>query len=165
MLLSTILNTAPIGIWMQDKDGKFLFVNDSFCNAVGVTEAQFLKSDHYSELLEADSSKQCMTSDKVAYGKEGPSVSYEKIRCADGKLHDLKVIKTRMVDEHLNLTGLVGISVDISELKQLEFQLKKAMETAESASRLKDAFLDNLSHELRTPLQGILGMTTIIQSI
>lgn len=162
-IIQTILKTAPIGIWMQNRDGKFLFVNESFCKNIGVTEEQFLEASHYSKLLDPDSASQCMLSDKMSYSKDEPSVSYEKIKFADGELHDLKVIKTRMIDNQQNPAGLVGISVDISELKRLEEQLKKAKETAESASRLKDAFLENISHELRTPLQGILGTASILQ--
>lgn len=40
--------------------------------------------------------------------------------------------------------------------------LKRAKETAESASRAKSAFLANMSHELRTPLNSILGFSELM---
>jgi two-component system, sensor histidine kinase and response regulator len=55
----------------------------------------------------------------------------------------------------------VGSNVDISDLKQLEEQLRQATAVAEAANRAKDEFLANVSHEIRTPMNAILGMTEL----
>src|SRR5690606_33394718 len=57
----------------------------------------------------------------------------------------------------------VAISVDVTDLRQREKDLKKAQLAAEQASTAKSAFLANMSHEIRTPLNGILGMAQVLQ--
>lgn len=45
--LQLILDTAPIGIWLQNGKGKPSFVNRAFTQAMGIEEQEFLNSDHY----------------------------------------------------------------------------------------------------------------------
>jgi PAS domain S-box-containing protein len=51
---------------------------------------------------------------------------------------------------------------EIRERKQLEADLIKARESAESANRAKSSFLANMSHGIRTPMNAILGYAQIL---
>ena len=58
--------------------------------------------------------------------------------------------------------GRVGLRVDITQIKQVQENLKEAINRAEAASRAKSAFLANMSHEIRTPMNGIVGMADLM---
>jgi two-component system, OmpR family, aerobic respiration control sensor histidine kinase ArcB len=65
-------------------------------------------------------------------------------------------------DANNQVIGVVGISVDITELKQTQAALKVALDKSELANRSKSEFIQNMSHDIRNPLAGILGMAQIL---
>jgi PAS domain S-box-containing protein len=65
-------------------------------------------------------------------------------------------------DIHGQNIGFVGVSIDITERKRVEVDLRKSKEKAESATRAKSEFLANMSHEIRTPMNAIIGLTGLL---
>ncbi|MGA9380500.1 MAG: PAS domain S-box protein [Phormidium sp.] len=57
---------------------------------------------------------------------------------------------------------IVCIVRDITERKQVEEVLQKALAAAQAASISKSRFLSHMSHELRTPLNAILGFSQVM---
>lgn len=100
---------------------------------------------------------------------------------------DFEVRVDPLRDNDGKIVGCIGLALDITERKQAEEQirmlnadleqrviertaqleatneeLKKAQQTAESATIAKSEFLANMSHEIRTPLNAIIGMTDLL---
>jgi len=113
--LRFILDLVPIGIWLQDSSGKMSFVNQAFCQAVGIPESSFLSVPHYAELIPAEFRQQCLASDVKALASDGVSDNIQRLPFVDGRIHDLRVIKAVKRDAQGRPLALVGLSLDITD--------------------------------------------------
>ena len=67
-----------------------------------------------------------------------------------------KVFNTVMYKSEADYINMVVI--DVTEQKETENKLSKAIVDANAAYKTQAEFLANMSHEIRTPINGILGM-------
>ncbi|TCL74629.1 signal transduction histidine kinase [Rhizobium sp. BK251] len=68
----------------------------------------------------------------------------------------------RMINKRLPDGSLIGLRVDVTELKERASELQRLLARAEAADRAKSEFLANMSHEIRTPMNGVLGMAELL---
>jgi PAS domain S-box-containing protein len=81
----------------------------------------------------------------------------------DGTIRHIATSAVTVFAEDGTPDRVIGISMDITERKQIEEALKLANAEMETALRVKDEFLANMSHELRTPLNAILGISESLE--
>ncbi len=83
--------------------------------------------------------------------KEGDLMDVEITMEKLGKIFNTVMYKSEA--DHINM-----VVIDVTEQKETEMKLSKAIEDANAAYKTQAEFLANMSHEIRTPINGILGM-------
>ena len=85
-------------------------------------------------------------------------VTYRILR-KDGRLVWHRSRGKAIFDEAGRAIKASGSVSDVTNLKELELELRAAMEKAEEATKAKSDFLANMSHEIRTPMNAVIGMS------
>ena len=83
--------------------------------------------------------------------KEGDLMDVEITMEKLGKVFNTVMYKSEA--DHINM-----VVIDVTNQKETEAKLSKAIEDANAAYKTQAEFLANMSHEIRTPINGILGM-------
>lgn len=98
--------------------------------------------------------------DRIRHRQKVPS--FETVRRRkDGRLIDISVTLSPILDAQGEVVGASKIARDISDRKR-NHELQVAKDRAEQAAAARSAFLANMSHELRTPMNSVLGFTHLL---
>lgn len=131
--LKTILDHAPVGIWLVGVDGRYCFVNKTFCDAVGVAESEFLATENLADLLGEKAAANCIASDQACFKSNSPHLSQETLTFVDGKEHLMEITKAKIRDETGRVTGAIGIALDITKRHMAEERSRILSQAVEQA--------------------------------
>ena len=151
--LQTVISNAAIVLWAYDTNGIFTFSEGRALKDLGLKPGQVVGQSvfelyaDYPDIIEAS---KCALS--------GKSLALETL--VNERYYE--TFYTPRFDSQGEIQGCIGVAVDISERKQAELGLIKAVDEANYANQAKSKFLSNMSHELRTPLNAILGFSQLL---
>jgi PAS domain S-box-containing protein len=159
--LSRVVEQSPVGIIIITADGAVEYTNRKVTEITGYQRDE-LNRIKYREIcfsgMHTDELQKI--SDVLINGEDWKGEFYNRKRTGESYWAAISI--SPIVDDAEKFSKYLVILEDISDRKALESVLITEREKAESASKLKDAFIANISHEIRTPLNGILGMSSMI---
>jgi PAS domain S-box-containing protein len=159
--ISTILDHAPVAVYIKDLTGRLTFVNQEVAAIFGRPAEELLGKSNQ-DLLPPELAEAVDANDQAALLAEQP-LQVEETVLRSGAAHTYLSVKFPLSDEQGQVYAMCGISTDISDKKRIENELSRAKQAAEQANQAKDHFLAVVSHELRTPLSPILTATNLLQ--
>ena len=162
-LLQSLMDNVPDTIYFKDTDSRFTRINQAFAMALGLNSVDEAIGKTDFDFFHEDQARVSYEGELEILKSGEPKINrIEKVQNADGRIIWISTTKIPIKNQFGKITGIVGISRDVTDLEEVRNNLILAKEQAEEASRAKSLFLANMSHEIRTPMNGIIGMTDIM---
>ena len=125
-LLKTLIDTLPDLVWLKDCEGVYLSCNRRFESFFGAEEKDIVGKTDY-DFMSRDLADFFRNHDKAAMIAGCPTTNEEEVTFAqDGHREILETIKTPLYASDGQLTGVLGISRDITERKHAVDALHQA---------------------------------------
>lgn len=157
-----IIANMNLGLLEVDNNEIIRSCNQSFCDMSGYGFDE-LMGRKASELFAKGANEELLEL-KNETRKKGVSDAYEiAVKNKKGELKWWLISGAARYNDKGRLVGSIGIHLDITDQKMLEYELLEARENAESSANAKQVFLANMSHEIRTPMNAIIGMSRQLQ--
>jgi PAS domain S-box-containing protein len=168
-ILEAVIMGATDVVFVKDLQGRYVIANPTAAEWLNTSVEAMLGRDD-TAFFPPDVAQRMMHSDRQTI-QSGESIIYEEEVSRQGELRSLLTAKYPWRDAAGSVLGVIGISRDITTLKENEAEREQllqreqsARDEAEVANRSKDEFVAVVAHELRSPLNAISGWAKLLQT-
>ncbi|KAF3887169.1 MULTISPECIES: PAS domain S-box protein [Nostocales] len=163
--LQYLLSSSPGVIYSCKPSGDFdtTFISDNVTSVLGYEVQEFVQTPGFwINHIDSEDLPRIMAGAAKLF--EQKQINYEyRFFHKNGSVRWMYDQAKLVLDDTGNPLEIVGYWIDITERKQLEEDLKNALQKEKELNDLKSRFIAMTSHEFRTPLSTILSSAELLQ--
>lgn len=129
--LSLAASAAGAGLWIMDKNKRIVWATQKFRELFGVDPEEELSSDLALATIHPDDRQEALKRIKHSLDKcEALNIEYRVVR-ADGTIRWISTIGNPSLSEAHDSARLMGVSIDVTQRRQMEIELRKNLDEIE----------------------------------
>ncbi len=162
-LLQLLIDNIPSPIYFKDVQSKFTRVNLAQSKLLGASSIEDVIGKTDFDFYPEENAVSFYTDEMRIVENDVAIVNkIEEVYPPGDGMKWFSTTKIPIKNEDGYLSGILGVSHDITDQVLVKKNLEIAKEKAELANNAKSSFLSNMSHELRTPMNGVIGMAEVL---
>lgn len=165
-MLNDILSSTPEFFFVYDATGKYIYVNRSAAQALGLTQSDFISKTWQQLKLPAEFMERLDAQRASVFNNGQPITDEASFATVEG-IRDYEYTISPLSDLGSQPEAVVVTVRDISEQKRAAVAVSEAMAKEEEFSTLKSHFsyfASVITQELRNPLNNIFACTKLIEN-
>lgn len=162
LTLENIIVAMPGYVFWLDENGCYLGCNDNHARWLGFESRQELVGKRHEDCMHSSGLQQFVAYNKQVLGSGLPLTVDELVQLSDGSPATFLTRRVPLRNSQGGVSGVFGVSYDITDRIAQREELIAAKEIAERANQAKSQFVSNMEHDIRTPFAGIYGVVNVL---
>ncbi|WP_298489045.1 PAS domain-containing protein [uncultured Maribacter sp.] len=150
-LLKTLIDNLPLNVYIKDRESRKILANKSECEYMGVSGPSELLGKNDYDFFTKEVAAENIKDDVSVIKSLRPILNKETVSIKkDGNATTFLISKIPLTNDKGEAYGIVGISTDITHLKQKEEELRHLINVTSLQNKKLINFAHIVSHNLRS---------------
>ncbi len=162
-LLHSLMDNVPDAIYFQDSACRYTRLNKAKARLLGIERPEEAAGKTLRDFFADEWALESLKDERRIVETGLPIVDkLERIRSADGQLRWLSSTKVPIFSGHERVSGIVGISRDVTESREAVEQLARQAEGLSRYNAELERFAYVSAHDLQEPLRTVASFTQLL---